>query len=360
MSISNNSNIGVPPVNPDKETSSITGRPRQNIAVRRDFRKVLDKDEKDQNEDDSPEVALPIDKKEASVDKPKRPNLLSLASQASRDAGTIAVTVGSGKQPAVNTDDDDITDEEEAALAAALLAFAKEVAKGASDAGSILASNNPQTVKKNPDLDARTLQGLLGQHGSDSTAKDSPFSVYKNMKNKDSNRSTSDGEGETVLTRKDTARFGQEEPDLSYVNLMAGPASIQSAAAAEVRPTSRAPYIQKIVNQMIEEIKIMRSAGQTETVITIRNNPIFNGAQLTITGYDSAVRQFNIAFHNLSPAAKQLIDVNQADLKMALAEKNLTVHIVVATTETEKHSADERDGRGYGQNSQEQEDNQQG
>lgn len=194
----------------------------------------------------------------------------------------------------------------------------------------------------------------------------SPFSLYRSLSVKKDAKEASFGEelSDIMKSKKDT-RFVQEQPDLSYVNLIAGP--VPSAVSnVEVKPTVRAPYIQEVINQMVDKLRTLEVEGKTETVVTIKNSSLFEGSQVILTGFNHATKEFNISFQNLSPAAKQLLDLqpNQNDLKMALAEKGFTVHIIVTTTESEDayYSRDQQpgdggtQGRGEGQRRQDEEE----
>ena len=65
---------------------------------------------------------------------------------------------------------------------------------------------------------------------------------------------------------------------------------------------------------------------------------MFQGASVVITAFDSARGEFNLAFENLTPEAKRLLDSheNQRSMKLALEEKGYAVHIVTTTTEVEQ------------------------
>lgn len=94
----------------------------------------------------------------------------------------------------------------------------------------------------------------------------------------------------------------------------------------------------ELVKQMIEKITEIKKQGQTATEIVFKHPPLFEGASVTITEFNSAKGEFNLTFQNLSAQAKQMIDLktSQDSLKETLQEKGYNVHIIVATTETEK------------------------
>lgn len=262
-------------------------------------------------------------------------------------------------------DEDDSYDADEAALAAALLAFAKDVASSAKvlpepeapapevapNLKQAVGQNVKQTDKTNlSENDVRFLQSAIDQQLPASVdnpkEKDSPFAVYKNLrKNANQLADAVDSDMKPVLTRKDSAKSSNAPSDFSMVNQP--PVQINAAPVAEAKPVTRSPHIQEIISQMVDKLTVMQSMGTSETTVVIKNNPLFEGAKVTLTGFDSATREFNVAFENLSAAAKRLLDIstNQHDLKMAMAEKGFTVHIIVTNTETENHASGERGSR---------------
>lgn len=107
---------------------------------------------------------------------------------------------------------------------------------------------------------------------------------------------------------------------------------VYGSSAAE-----KAAEVSLLLEKMVDHIGIMKSQGVTETTLTLKDVGVFDGAKLTITQVDSATKQLNIKFENMSQEAHKLIIRNQESLKAALDTKlGLTVHIVTATTEVEK------------------------
>lgn len=156
-------------------------------------------------------------------------------------------------------------------------------------------------------------------------AQGSPFSLFKEVGHE--------------KKEKGFSQFSQEQPDLAYVNPLNMPLEKANASSqvADAKPVTRAPYIQSIVNQMIEKLQTVRTETKTDTIITLKHPPMFAGANLIVTSFDTAKKEFNIAFENLRPDAKRLLDLqqNRNDLKLALEEKGYGVHIIVTTTEIE-------------------------
>jgi hypothetical protein len=165
----------------------------------------------------------------------------------------------------------------------------------------------------------------LKEKVTDKEDSEHPLSAFKDVQGKDKKE-------------KGFSQFTQDQSDLSYLSPQQG--SLEGAAAAQaadVKPASRASYIQDIVNQMVAKLQTARTEGKTDTIITLKQPPMFDGANLIVTSFDSAKKEFNIAFENLSPQAKQMLDLqqNRNDLKLALEEKGYGVHIIVTTTEVE-------------------------
>src|SRR5262249_54268378 len=126
-----------------------------------------------------------------------------------------------------------------------------------------------------------------------------------------------------------------EQPDLSYINpmmAMAPSTPVEHVKTEKlVQPVSN---LQEIINQLVDKVTEMKEGGRTETIVTLKHPPILAGADLTLTAFDSAKGEFNIAFSNLTQAAKNLLDmrVNQESLLLALEKKGYAVHILTTTT----------------------------
>lgn len=136
---------------------------------------------------------------------------------------------------------------------------------------------------------------------------------------------------------KIATRFATDQPDLSYINSMTAARqdiTVANVKADQVRPTTN---IQEIINQMVDAVQEMKSKGQSDTIITLKQPPLFAGTTLVVTSFDSAKGEFNISFQGLSQTAKNLLDMgaNQTSLKLALEERGYAVHIITTTTEIE-------------------------
>jgi hypothetical protein len=145
---------------------------------------------------------------------------------------------------------------------------------------------------------------------------------------------------------KFTTRFSTEQNDLSYINPLAAVTTPQQpnvnlnlTTEKPVIPTS---HIQDIINQMVEKVEQIKTTGSTETVVTLKHPPIFEGARIVVTDFDSAKKEFNITIENLTQQAKNLVDMqaNKDNLISSLHAKGYAVHIFATTTTTETRVVD--------------------
>lgn len=127
--------------------------------------------------------------------------------------------------------------------------------------------------------------------------------------------------------------------------------------------------IEELMQQIVDEVNILKVDGRTETTLTLKHPPMFAGAQVTITEFDSAKKEFNIKFENLSQEAHELISMqsNLDRLQSGLQQKGYNVHIVTANTEIEqpehvyegyndRHGSDKRDEQQQSQHNQEEQE----
>lgn len=70
-------------------------------------------------------------------------------------------------------------------------------------------------------------------------------------------------------------------------------------AKIEKQPSDAINKLQELVQKMIAEIQQMEMKGKTDTIVTLNNPPLFKGAHLVMTSFDSAKGELNIAFENL-------------------------------------------------------------
>lgn len=147
---------------------------------------------------------------------------------------------------------------------------------------------------------------------------------------------------------KVASRFSSEGMDLSSVN----PHSSNQQAIQELNndPRLDKPLASQkmttlqLVEAIVKALSTVETQGKTDTVVTLQRPPMFAGANVILTSYETAKGEFNIRFENMSQQGKSFMDMqqNQDSLRFALQEKGYAVHIVVVTTniETPKFVAD--------------------
>lgn len=137
-----------------------------------------------------------------------------------------------------------------------------------------------------------------------------------------------------------TTRFSTEQTDLSYVNPLAATANQQPSVNLNISNEKLivpVKSIQDIINQMVANVTEMKAAGKTDTEVTLRYPPLFEGAKVIVTSFDNAKNEFNIAIENLTQEAKNLMDlkINRDNLLLALEQRGYAVHIFATTTVAE-------------------------
>lgn len=165
-----------------------------------------------------------------------------------------------------------------------------------------------------------------------------------------------------------TTRFSTEQTDLSYVNPLAVTTSQQPSVNLNISTEKLVvpvKNIQDIINQMVASVTEMKAAGKTDTEVTLKYPPMFEGAKIIVTSFDNAKNEFNISIENLTQAAKNLMDlnINRDNLLLALEQKGYSVHIFATTTVAENRVTppppDQQFGRQREQEGQQQQGGQQ-
>lgn len=136
----------------------------------------------------------------------------------------------------------------------------------------------------------------------------------------------------------------------------------QAVSSSQVKAISEpATDLQELIKQITNHISEMRYAGKTETIVTLQHPPLFNGAKLVLTSFDSAKGEFNIAFENLSLKAKNFLDHGNHlnTLQANLHQKGYVAHIITATT-TEETAVFEMEQTRYARGDDEPQDQRQG
>jgi hypothetical protein len=167
-----------------------------------------------------------------------------------------------------------------------------------------------------------------------------------------------------------TNAFSIEQQDLAAVNPIAGlPPAVETSSVRvqEVHTPIRAQELQEIVDQIVSKLYTVSTTGKTDTVIKLKHPPMFEGTNIVVRSFDTAKGELNIAFENMTQAAKQMMDLqeNQNSLKFALEQRGFTVHMITATTISElsqivEGQSSERENReGKGGSSQKEKEQQQ-
>lgn len=194
-------------------------------------------------------------------------------------------------------------------------------------------ANSRETVDESDDIAIEPEHiGQASEPSKKSELPSRPFDLLASA-----SREMTPTEKTIAQKNKASARFSQEQPDLAAINPMAAVArpdvsiNLNTKAEAALPPLKS---IQELINLMVKEAQSLESEGKTDTTISLKYPPIFEGAQLTVTSFDSAKGEFNISFANLTQAAQQLVNNadNRANLLLSLEQKGYHVHILTAST----------------------------
>lgn len=230
---------------------------------------------------------------------------------------------------------------------------AKEIIEESDGIALALVANTTKKKAPSPfDLSGRTPAPFEKPVKTDSDHLQSPASLFGKMESADRPvmKKVDDSTIADVnlsVTDKDhfTTRFATEQPDLSYVNPLAAVTPQQSGVNLNIsveKPILPASNIQEIINQMIAKVTEIKDTGSTDTVVTLKYPPLFEGARIIVTSFDSAKNEFNITIENLTQQAKNVVDLqaNKDHLLLGLQEKGYAVHILTTTTTTEERIVD--------------------
>ena len=295
-------------------------RPSGTPAAKKDFKKVLQNENSDENEDNSAnEVGGQDEAGEIADSGSIKKDAFSLF-----DLSGAKTTRKGGGNPSP------FAAKSPPKLGAPLTSASHEQGdiEGALETGNVFAKD----IEEEETLD-KDDQTITDAHSSDAYARLTGKKGFS--------KETFEGDsGASSNKEKFTTRFSTEQTDLSYVNPLATAdrTSFNIETAKNEKTMLQASHIQDIINQLVEKTTQMELDGKTETTITLKQPPILAGANLIVSEFDSAKGEFNISFENLSQAAKNIIDMraNQDSLRLALEAKGYAVHIVTATTEVER------------------------
>lgn len=113
-------------------------------------------------------------------------------------------------------------------------------------------------------------------------------------------------------------------------------ASVEGTSNAnQIRQQAMVNSIEELLNKIVDKAQTLSLNGQTDTTLTLKNLPLFEGATVKLTSFDSASKEFNISFNNLLPQTQKLIASAeaQAALIQSLQDKGYVVHILVVSTQ---------------------------
>lgn len=217
----------------------------------------------------------------------------------------------------------------------------------------------------------------------DDKPKESPFLLYKQSTATKSNPQPLawQADGDTDLAApwsKDKVKgakvagsYQEASSDIATVNPLAqvgvpvanvGDAPVTPEVTGSTLPSD----LQIVVEKLIKELYVVEQSGKTDTIVVLQQPPLFKDAQIVVTSFNTATKEFNLSFENLTPQAKQLLDNNLPALRIDLESKGFAnaVHIITTTTQIEHNvftgSEDERGGRGGGGGGSQEEDEQEG
>lgn len=131
-----------------------------------------------------------------------------------------------------------------------------------------------------------------------------------------------------------TNRFQSEQTDISVINPMVMPVNVDATLKqGEGAPAVKAPVpIHELVAQIVKELYTVEKVGHTDTIIILQNPPLFKDAHLVVTSFDTANKELNLSFENLTSPAKKLLDDNLSALKILLEDKGYVTHILTTST----------------------------
>jgi hypothetical protein len=141
----------------------------------------------------------------------------------------------------------------------------------------------------------------------------------------------------------------------SGVNLMTGQGPQQGLtnAAARVQASPAPQQTHQLIQQIADQLSVVSTDAKSDTTITLKNIPQFEGVRVIVTTYPTARGEINVTFENLTQEGKLILDMvdNRAALKQALDQKGFIVHMIVTTTVTIERtyaegSGAQKEGRG--------------
>ncbi len=164
----------------------------------------------------------------------------------------------------------------------------------------------------------------------------------------------------------DEASIGVKMQEGDASRFVTSPYSIRPVSQVNVRSapidqTEKTTATKKLLMQLVDELatslKVMAAQDRHETSITLKHPPIFSGVSLIVTEFQSAKKDFNLTFFNLTnPEARALIEMkqNQEALRMALNDKGYNLQMITIEPKMEIKVASPTEGQALSQNQEKQ------
>lgn len=161
--------------------------------------------------------------------------------------------------------------------------------------------------------------------------------------------------------KKSPIKEGEKEETVKQNLAATANSDHQAAPVSEgiAKPTPTVTARQEMVdliNQIIDKLSTVSAADTTEVTITLKNLPLFEGANVKVIAHKQAPGEFNVEFSNLTQQAKEVVDNvgNRALLQQSLDQKGYVVHMITTTTHnetliaSESRPSGERQREGFG------------
>lgn len=238
-------------------------------------------------------------------------------------------------------------DDEESSAASVL----ETSSEGEQSVMSLLASKSAAKMKKPLTDTSKTKADVKSDDkvavNDSEIPKKSPLDVFQTKQNVTRDWALDDTvdpfEGETKSPEKEHEedKYLSEHGDLTSVNPFAL-GSLYNAttvhattdSVASVDHSAMIATMRELADKVLDGIVEMKQNGDTSTIVTIKNMPLFNDARIVLTTSANAANEFNVAFENLRPDAKQLIDQNLNTLRLVLDDSSYVNAVHILTTST--------------------------
>ncbi|MCB1111720.1 MAG: hypothetical protein H7A37_05930 [Chlamydiales bacterium] len=131
------------------------------------------------------------------------------------------------------------------------------------------------------------------------------------------------------------------------------------------QPVHAVADIEMLITQMVSHVQEVSTVDRTEIIIELKHPPLFEGARLVITEFDTAKRELNITFERLTPEAQVVLSTpeHRDMLHHGMKEHGYHVHIMIASTEEEIQfavcHAEERSDQGFSDQQQQEREEEQ-